>query len=293
MNSSAINVSGLVKRYGSVEVVKGISFSVEKGEVFGFLGPNGAGKTTSIRMMIGEIPASGGEMSILGRSVPSEISEIKKLIGVVPDNQNLYDRLTVRQNLEFFAALNGVASKEIDAVLDEVFLTEHQAKACKDLSRGLRQRTLIARGLLHKPEVFFLDEPTSALDPHSAKMIRDLVLKLKSIGTTVFLTTHYMEEADMLCDRLAIMNRGTIVTCGSPNNLKKQFGRRSAKIEILRNNQHENLEFSLDDEKEKANLAQTLASEKIITIHTQEAKLEEVFMRVTGDEWKPDSEEIR
>lgn len=291
MNNPAIDVCGLIKRYGDQEVVRSISFAVEKGEIFGFLGPNGAGKTTSIRMIIGEIPASGGQISVLGHPVPAELPAIKKLIGVVPDYQNLYDRLSVRQNLEFFAALNHVPAAEIDKVLEEVFLTEHQAKACKDLSRGLRQRALIARGLLHKPEVFFLDEPTSALDPHSAKLIRDLVLKLKNGGTTVFLTTHYMEEADMLCDRLAIMNRGTIVACGSPEHLKKQFGRRSARVEILRADKPETLEFSIDDAEQKEKLAQTLNSSRILTIHTMEAKLEEVFMKVTGDKWKPESEE--
>ncbi len=291
MNNPAIDVCGLIKRYGNQEVVRSISFSVEKGEIFGFLGPNGAGKTTSIRMIIGEIPATGGKINVLGQSVPSQLPAIKKLIGVVPDYQNLYDRLSVRQNLEFFAALNNVPTTEIDKVLEEVFLSEHQGKACKDLSRGLRQRALIARGLLHKPEVFFLDEPTSALDPHSARLIRELVLKLRDNGTTVFLTTHYMEEADMLCDRIAIMNRGTIVACGSPEQLKKQFDRRSARVEILRDDQPETLEFSIDDAAQKADMAKALASGHILTIHTMEAKLEEVFMKVTGDKWKPESEE--
>ncbi len=292
MASAAINVCGLSKSYGSQEVVKGISFTVETGEIFGFLGPNGAGKTTSIRMMIGEIPHSKGQIEILGKTVPEARSEIKRLIGVVPDYQNLYDRLSVRHNLDFFAALNSVPSSRIDTVLEEVFLSEHQHKACKDLSRGLRQRALIARGLLHSPALFFLDEPTSALDPHSAKMIRDLVIKLRNNGTTVFLTTHYMEEADSLCDRLAIMNRGTIVACGRPEKLKKQFGRRSAKVEFLRNNQKEASEFSLDDEAGRNSLAELLKTTQIIKLHTQEATLEEVFMRVTGDAWQSDSEEL-
>ena len=293
MQPFAINVCELKKLYGTQEVVKSISFAVNKGEVFGFLGPNGAGKTTSIRMIIGEIPASAGKIEVLGKTVPAELPEIKKLTGIVPDYQNLYDRLTVRQNLEFFAALNNVATRQIDIVLEEVFLAEHQNKACKDLSRGLRQRALIARGLLHRPEVFFLDEPTSALDPHSAKLIRELVLKLKSNGTTVFLTTHYMEEADMLCDRIAIMNRGTIVACGNPENLKKQFGRRSARVEILRDGKPETHEFSIDDPQQKTELASLLNSSTILKIHSQEAKLEEVFMHVTGDEWKPESEDVR
>ncbi len=291
MTTPAISVSSLSKKYGSQEVVKGISFSVEKGEIFGFLGPNGAGKTTSIRMMIGEIPATSGEIKILDNSVPSEINAIKQLIGVVPDYQNLYDRLSVRHNLDFFAKLNNVEEKRIDEVLEEVFLTEHQHKACKDLSRGLRQRALIARGLLHRPSVFFLDEPTSALDPHSAMLIRELVNKLRSHGTTVFLTTHYMEEADSLCDRLAIMNRGTIVACGKPEELKKQFGRRSVKVELIGSRGPESREFSIDDESEKKQMAELLQSSSIVKLHTQEARLEEVFLKVTGDAWKPDQEE--
>ena len=291
MTSPAISVSNMTKKYGSQEVVKGISFCVEKGEIFGFLGPNGAGKTTSIRMIIGEIPATCGEISIFNNPVPAAINSIKQLIGVVPDYQNLYDRLSVRHNLDFFAKLNNVAETRIDEVLEEVFLTEHQHKACKDLSRGLRQRALIARGLLHRPSVFFLDEPTSALDPHSAMLIRELVNKLRNNGTTVFLTTHYMEEADCLCDRLAIMNRGTIVACGKPEELKKQFGRRSVKVELTGKNGPESREFSIDDDGEKNQMAELLKTCRIIKLHTQEARLEEVFLKVTGDAWKPDQEE--
>ncbi len=291
MTSQAINVSGLAKSYGDKKVVKEISFSVEKGEIFGFLGPNGAGKTTSIRMMIGEIPASSGQIEIFGKPVPSCLPEIKKIIGVVPDFQNLYDRLSVRHNLEFFADLNQVDHKRIDTVLEEVFLTEHQQKACKDLSRGLRQRALIARGLLHSPQLFFLDEPTSALDPHSAKLIRDLVLKLKANGTTVFLTTHYMEEADTLCDRIAIMNQGSIVTCGQPAQLKKQFGKRAAKFEFIQDGQKQEREFSIENADDKAQLASLIKETPIIRLHTQEARLEEVFLKVTGDTWKPENEE--
>jgi ABC-2 type transport system ATP-binding protein len=217
--------------------------------------------------------------------------EIKRLIGVVPDFQNLYDRLSVRHNLEFFADLNKIDRKRVDTVLEEVFLAEHQHKACKDLSRGLRQRALIARGLLHTPSLFFLDEPTSALDPHSAKLIRDLVLKLKANGTTVFLTTHYMEEADTLCDRIAIMNQGSIVTCGQPAQLKKQFGKKSAVVEFIQNNAHHEQEFSIEDESDKSQLARLLNEATIIKLHTQEARLEEVFLKVTGDTWKSENEE--
>ena len=291
MANFAIEVEGLEKTYGQTMVVKGISFNVQPGEIFGFLGPNGAGKTTSIRMMIGEIPFQKGRINILGHEVPARLVETRILVGVVPDHQNLYDRITVRHNLEFFAALNKVDKSRIDEVLNEVFLVEHQHKACKDLSRGLRQRALIARGLLHKPRLFFLDEPTSALDPHSAKLIRDLVLKLKSNGTTVFLTTHYMEEADQLCDRLAIMNMGEIVACDSPENLKKCFGRKAVIVEHQQNNTKQTSDFSLENEQDLASLSQIISTGHLLKIHSQEATLEEVFMKVTGARWKSGPEE--
>ncbi|MBU1108688.1 MAG: ABC transporter ATP-binding protein [Candidatus Riflebacteria bacterium] len=291
MANFAIEVEGLEKAYGQTKVVKGISFNVQPGEIFGFLGPNGAGKTTSIRMMIGEIPFQNGRINILGYDVPTQLAETRTLVGVVPDHQNLYDRITIRQNLEFFAALNKVDSSRIDEVLSEVFLIEHQHKACKDLSRGLRQRALIGRGLLHCPRLFFLDEPTSALDPHSAQLIRELVQKLKNAGTTVFLTTHYMGEADQLCDRLAIMNLGEIVACDSPQNLKKNFGRKAVIVEYLQNETKRTSDFSLESKQDLASLSQIISSGQLLKIHSQEATLEEVFMNVTGARWKSNSEE--
>ncbi|MDN5278816.1 MAG: type transport system ATP-binding protein [Clostridiales bacterium] len=286
----AISVEDLSKSFAGNRVVNGISFRVEAGEIFGFLGPNGAGKTTSIRMMIGEISKDQGSIEIKGLSVPQNMAEVKKLIGVVPDNQNLYDRLTVRQNLEFFADLNNVEHSRIDEILEKVFLTEHQHKAATNLSRGLRQRTLIARGLLHKPEIFFLDEPTSALDPNSALLIRQLVRELRNQGTTIFLTTHYMEEADDLCDRLAIMHRGNIVACGNSSDLKKNYGRESILMDYQENDVIKTAEYSLTDEQQRKKAAELLASGRILKIHSQEASLEEVFLRVTGSEWHESEE---
>lgn len=285
MKTKAINVLGLKKKYGPNQVVKDISFYVEEGEIFGFLGPNGAGKTTTIRMMIGEIPADDGQIEILGYNIPQDIHETKKLVGVVPDYQNVYDRITVRQNLEFFAALNSVPEARIDAVLEEVFLVEHQHKASKDLSRGLKQRSLIARALLHRPKVFFLDEPTSALDPHSAMLIRELIRNLQKGGTTVFLTTHYMEEADSLCDRLAIMNLGEIVACDSPENLKSRFGKRTARVTYTADGLNKTEEYELDNAHKQQQLGEIIKSNHLIKMHTQEATLEEVFMNLTGGKW--------
>lgn len=288
---AAINVENLSRSFAGVTVVNGISFRVEPGEIFGFLGPNGAGKTTSIRMMIGEVTKDGGVIEIQGHQIPEDKEKIKKIIGVIPDNQNLYDRITVRQNLEFFADLNGIDYKRIDEVLAMVYLEEHQHKAALNLSRGLRQRTLIARGLLHNPEIFFLDEPTSALDPNSALLIRQLVKDLQAKGTTVFLTTHYMEEADSLCDRLAIMHRGNIVACGRSADLKKNFGNRSVVIEYLdAQKQVQKQELSLDEEKQKTELAKIVSNFQIIKLHSQEASLEEVFLKLTGASWQESAE---
>jgi ABC-2 type transport system ATP-binding protein len=285
-----IRVTNLSKSYGDKQVVKGISFQVKESEIFGFLGPNGAGKTTTIRMMIGEIKPSGGQIEIANEVIPAGLNHIKTIIGVVPDYQNLYDRLTIRDNLEFFAKLNDISKKQIDVILEQVFLTEHQHKACKDLSRGLRQRTLIARGLLHSPKVFFLDEPTSALDPMSAKLIRELILELKKSGTTVFLTTHYMEEADLLCDKIAIMNQGEIVAHGTPEELKNKLGKRTVTFEYNSDGKELCEEFALETQQDKERLAQMLLKHEPIRIHSQEASLEEVFLKITGSKWKADNE---
>lgn len=286
-----IQVTNLSKNYGSKQVVKNISFKVEEAKIFGFLGPNGAGKTTTIRMMIGEIKPSAGEIIIANEGIPEGLSKLKTIIGVVPDYQNLYDRLSIRDNLEFFAKLNDIPKKEIDLVLEQVFLTEHQKKACKELSRGLRQRTLIARGLLHKPKVFFLDEPTSALDPMSAKLIRELILDLKEKGTTVFLTTHYMEEADLLCDRIAIMNQGEIIAQGTPKDLKNKIGKKKVIFEYKKEGQLASEEYCLETAKDRENLAKMLMEEEPVRLQTQEATLEEVFLKITGSKWKQTAEE--
>lgn len=241
--------------------------------------------------MIGEIKKDDGSIEILGHKIPEHSNEIKRIIGVVPDNQNLYDRITVRQNLEFFADLNNIDYKRIDEALDMVFLSEHQHKAALNLSRGLRQRALIARGLLHKPKLFFLDEPTSALDPNSALLIRNLVKNLRDQGTTVFLTTHYMEEADSLCDRLAIMHQGNIVACDRSAELKKNYGSKTVKIEFVNQKKEpETIELSLETDADKIEITRIVENFQIIKMHSQEASLEEVFLKLTGAEWKKTGE---
>ena len=286
--AAAILVDHLIKSYEGREVVRGISFEVPEGAIFGFLGPNGAGKTTSIRMMIGEIRPDDGRIEVMGLSMPQERDRIKTLMGVVPDHQNLYDRLTVRENLRLFARLYGVEDSRVEELIRSVNLVEHADLPTIKLSRGLRQRTLIARGLLHRPKVFFLDEPTSALDPHSSLGIRSLIRSLKAQGTTVLLTTHYMEEANSLCDRLAILNHGQIVAVDTPEALRLRFGRPRMEITLRTSDgmPGEKLDLPLNDAEAGQRLAGLLGKGEVLRIHSQEASLEEVFLNLTGDYWK-------
>lgn len=277
----ALEVKNLTKQYDDIKVVNGISFDVKPGEIFGFLGPNGAGKTTTIRMIIGEKKPNKGEINIFGLKIPEKLDEIATNIGVIPDYQNLYDRLSVRQNLEIFCDLYAINYSRVDELLEALDLTDHHKKTCVSLSRGLRQRVLIARAMLHKPSLIFLDEPTSALDPHSALLIRNLIKDLKANGTTIFLTTHYMEEADSLCDRIAIMNKGQVIALDTPQNLKIVHGKPFINILTKENS----LELPLGSEETASIVADLIRSNSVVKMHTQEASLEKVFMAITGDNW--------
>ncbi len=220
----AIRVKDLTKVFKSITAVDHIHFDVDPGEVFGFLGPNGAGKTTTIRMLTGQLLPTSGQATVAGYDIILEREQLKMEIGVVFEFQNLYERLSARDNLNFMRNLYGINRSRVDEVLNIVGLS-HQAKApLKTLSNGMKQRLLIARGLLHEPSILFLDEPTKGLDPSIARSIRQLIGKLANQKCTIFLTTHYMEEADRLCDKVAIINHGKIISIGSPNQLKELYG---------------------------------------------------------------------
>ncbi len=219
----AIEVQDLTRNYNGLRAVDGISFSVEPGEIFGFLGPNGAGKTTTIRMLTGQLRPTSGKALVMDCDVVTERQQLKPQIGVVFDSQNLYERMSARDNLRFYGRLYRVDSKRVDEVLEQVGLTRRAKDKVKTYSNGMKQRLLIARALLHKPKVLFLDEPTRSLDPNVARDIRAIVVDLARQGMTVFLTTHYMEEADQLSRRVAIIDQGRIVALDTPENLKAQY----------------------------------------------------------------------
>jgi len=222
---NAIEASNLTRNYNGLRAVDGISFSVEPGEIFGFLGPNGAGKTTTIRMLTGQLLPTSGTAKVAGYDIVTQRQQLKPRIGVVFDSQNIYERMSARENLSFFARLYRVKKARLEEVMAQVGLTERAGDKVQKYSNGMKQRLLIARALLHKPEVLFLDEPTRGLDPHIARDLRSLVAGLAKDGMTVFLTTHYMEEADQLSRRVAFLDRGRIVALDTPARLKAEHGK--------------------------------------------------------------------
>lgn len=222
---SAIAVENIVKRYGDFEAVKGVTFSVAEGEIFGLLGPNGAGKSTLIRMMTTLIPVTSGKAVVAGFDVSKDPDNVRRRIGVIPQALTSDPDLTVEENLSIYAKLYSVPKAErqrnIEEVLTAVDLVKWRGAEVKTLSGGMRRRVEIARGLVHNPHIFFLDEPTTGLDPVSRIAVWEMLNHLKTTrNLTMLLTTHYMEEADKLCDRIAIVDHGTLVALGTPIELK-------------------------------------------------------------------------
>ncbi len=220
----AIEVQNLTHRYNNLRAVDNISFEVDPGEIFGFLGPNGAGKTTTIKVLTGQLRPTSGKAKVAGCDVVEERECLKPRIGVVFEHQNLYMRESGKGNLKFYARLYGVGNGRIRTVLEQVGLNGKEKTAVAKYSNGMKQRLLIARALLHQPQVLFLDEPTRGLDPQVARDIRAIVADLARQGITVFLTTHYMAEAEQLCHRVAILDQGQIVALDAPDNLKTAHG---------------------------------------------------------------------
>jgi len=278
---AVIEVHGLRKAFGRLEAVKGVSFCVEAGEVFGFLGHNGAGKTTTIRVLTGQLSPTGGWGRVGGFDVVRERRRVKSIIGVVFEDQNLYERMSGRENLAFFANLHRANGRRVDDLLEMVGLSERANDRITKYSNGMKQRLMVARALINRPQVLFLDEPTRGLDPASAHDIRRVVAELARQGTTVFLTTHYMEEADQLCGRVAFISDGVIIALDSPRELKLHYGRREARVLLGDRTEHT---LQLTDAGSSARLAQWIAEGRVLSVHTQEATLEEVFRRLAGRE---------
>src|SRR4030067_340588 len=303
----AIAVKDLTKYYANFLAVDHISFDVKQGEIFGFLGPNGAGKTTTTRMLTGQTRPTSGTLTVAGKDMVRESVEAKKSIGVVPENSNVYDEMSAWDTLIFAAQLYRVPKKEREKKAKELLelfgLYERRKDRAGIFSKGMKRRLTIAAALVHMPSLLFLDEPTSGLDVQSSRMIRNLIKDLNKTGVTVFLTTHYIEEADQLCQRIAIINKGKIVTVDSPEKLKASIEKRQV-IEVSFTMSHD-LEDKLKGLScvkdvailgDKYRLHVEEASEavpslvdfarknslKIISINTLKPSLEDAFVKLTG-----------
>lgn len=226
--SNIISVEGLTKTYGDKTTVKGISFNVKEGEIFGILGPNGAGKTTTLEMIEALRPIDKGQVILDGIDVNKYPAKVKEIIGIQLQSTAFFDKLTLREQIKMFNALYDSRS-DADQLLAEVQLTEKAKSYVEKLSGGQRQRFSIAAALVNNPRVLFLDEPTTGLDPQARRNLWELITDIKKKGITVVLTTHYMEEAELLCDRIAIMDNGEIITIDTPKNLVKALIKRGFK----------------------------------------------------------------
>jgi len=275
----AIEVESLSRTFNSLRAVDNISFSVAAGEIFGFLGHNGAGKTTTIRMLSGQLQPTSGGGRVAGCDIVTEQQRLRPLIGVVSEHQNLYERMSGRENLEFAARLYGQNIERIDAALKQVDLLDRAGDKVQNYSNGMKQRLLIARSILHGPQIVFLDEPTRGLDPIVGREIRRLIVDMSKEGVTIFLTTHYMEEADQLCNRVAFLSEGRIVALDTPDNLKTAHGKQQVNITL---DNGESLSIALDGEDAGRELQQLVSGGHVRTLHSAEATLEEVFIQLAG-----------
>jgi len=294
--TEAIQVEGLTKAYATskgrppLRAVDGIDFTVHPGEVFGFLGPNGAGKTTTIRMLTGLTQPTSGRACLLGLDLASDLPRIKKRIGVVPETSNLYDELTAFDNLVFAMQLYGVPRQErkprAEALLERFRLSEKRDAPFAKLSRGMKRALTIAAALAHRPPLVFLDEPTTGLDVMSARSLRQMIAGLRNEGVTVFLTTHYLEEAERLCDRIAILVNGRIVALDSVAQLKAQ-AQDAPVVEVsLRDAtgqvQVQRVETPGGVDAAVRQALQQAEGYEILKIDTLQPSLEDVFVKLTG-----------
>ncbi len=278
----AISVRNLSHWYGKLQAVKEISFEVYPGEILGFLGPNGAGKSTTIKVLTGQLALKGGAAQILGRDVGKEDPQIQSKIGVTFEEKNLYLEMSALENLDFFASLFGIRNPGSLDALQRVGLADRARERVSGYSKGMRQRLMIARAFINKPEILFLDEPTDGLDPVTASAIRKTIREEADRGAAVLLTTHNMFEADELSDRVAFINEGEIVALDTAENLKLKYGKRSVRVRLREGDGVREENLPLDGEKSSARLSELAASPDLMTIHTEEATLEAIFIRLTG-----------
>ena len=269
-----IRVENVSKSFGSKKALHQISFEIKEGEIFGFLGPSGSGKTTMINVLTGQLPADQGKTVLLGKNSQDLTSNDLEQIGIVSDGSGFYEKMSLYKNLLIYAKLYGLKSDRVNQVLQQVGLADAKDIIAEKLSTGMKQRMFLARALLNAPKILFLDEPTSGLDPTTSKMIHTLLQELKQAGTTIFLTTHDMHEATLLCDRLSLLNKGNLIEYGSPQGIIQKY-HVDKKVRVVYNDGRE----QIVPFEELPHLDTT----DLMVVHSCEPTLEEIFIRLTGE----------
>lgn len=269
-----IRVENVSKSFGSKKALHQISFEIKEGEIFGFLGPSGSGKTTMINVLTGQLAADQGKTVLLGKNSQDLTSNDLEQIGIVSDGSGFYEKMSLYKNLLIYAKLYGLKADRVHQVLQQVGLADAKDIIAEKLSTGMKQRMFLARALLNAPKILFLDEPTSGLDPTTSKMIHTLLQELKQAGTTIFLTTHDMHEATLLCDRLSLLNKGNLIEYGSPQDIIQKY-HVDKKVRVVYNDGRE----QIVPFEELPHLDTT----DLMMVHSCEPTLEEIFIRLTGE----------
>lgn len=282
-----IRAKGICKCFAGREVLSGIDLDIGPGKIFGLLGPSGAGKTTLIKIITGQLGFDSGEVTVFGKEVSTLNGADKKQIGIMMDDHGVYDRLSCSDNLKIFADIYGVPYNGIDEALTHVGLKDSAKKPAMKLSKGMRARLQLARVLMISPKILFLDEPTSGLDPMTMKYIHKLILDQKNRGCTIFLTTHNMEEATVLCDEVALLNEGRIVERGAPGQICRRYNHQKTIRLHLKSGEDIEIAHSSGSAHE---IEKLLEQGKIETIHSSEPTLETVFIELTGRRFEADEE---
>ena len=273
---SIISISNLSKSFHHKVALDQVTLAISEGEVFGFLGPSGAGKTTTINILTGQMKPDNGTAMIFGKDCQQILPGDLRQIGIMSDSVGFYEKMTVIDNLTFFAKFHGVELAEVEQLLKRLDLYDARKSKAEKLSTGMKQRLLLIRAILHRPKILFLDEPTSGLDPSLSRKVHEMLMGLKEEGTTIFLTTHDMEEATKLCDRIALLHKGKLVEYGRPQEI------------IQKHSQEEMVELTYDNGRKrivaKSELSEYL-SQHVTSIHTLTTSLEDIFIKLTGEQF--------
>ena len=280
--SPVLSMEGVRLSFGAKRVLDGLAFCVARGECFGFLGPSGAGKTTTIKLLTRQLVKDAGRIVLFGRPIENASDADCERIGILSDASALYERLSIEGNLRLYAKIRGRGEGDIGRLLERMNLSRDRKTLVKNCSKGMRQRAALLAALVHSPELLFLDEPTSGLDPAARAEVHRMLAELKSAGTTVFLTTHDMAEADAVCDRIAILDAGRIVAEGEPESLKLRFARNRVVVATRTRGVVE----TAKDAAAADGLRELFAAGEVLSIHSDEPNLEEVFLELTGREFR-------